>query len=170
MDWKAIVSTVAPGIASALGGPLAGVAVRTIATLLLGKADASESEVQAAVLAASPADLLKLKEAEIQFRKDMKALDVDLARINMQDRGSARERESRVGGWATPTLASVIVLGFFVTVGYVLAGEVSLSGETAVLIGTLIGYVSAKADQVVSYYFGSSAGSEAKNHMLARKG
>jgi hypothetical protein len=33
-------------------------------------------------------------------------------------------------------------------------------------IGTLIGYVSAKADQVVSYYFGSSSGSKEKTQAM----
>jgi|GEM_PF-4281121 len=33
---------------------------------------------------------------------------------------------------------------------------------------TLIGYVSAKAEQVVSYYFGSSAGSSRKDALLAQ--
>jgi hypothetical protein len=36
------------------------------------------------------------------------------------------------------------------------------------MVGTLIGYASAKADQVVSYYFGSSAGSDRKNVLIDR--
>jgi hypothetical protein len=35
------------------------------------------------------------------------------------------------------------------------------------IIGTLIGYVSAKADQVVSYYFGSSSGSKDKTQAMS---
>jgi hypothetical protein len=35
------------------------------------------------------------------------------------------------------------------------------------IIGTLIGYVSAKADQVVSYYFGSSSGSKDKTAAMS---
>jgi hypothetical protein len=37
------------------------------------------------------------------------------------------------------------------------------------LVGTMIGYASAKADQVVSYYFGSSAGSKAKDETIRRQ-
>jgi hypothetical protein len=33
-DWKSVVGTVAPGIATALGGPLAGMAVSTLAKAL----------------------------------------------------------------------------------------------------------------------------------------
>jgi len=39
--WKGIVGTVAPALATALGGPLAGVAVRAIAEKVLGKPEAS---------------------------------------------------------------------------------------------------------------------------------
>ena len=44
----------------------------------------------------------------------------------------------------------------------------NLSGEAGAVIGTLIGYVSAKAEQVIAYYFGSSAGSKAKTDIMAR--
>ena len=34
------------------------------------------------------------------------------------------------------------------------------------MAGTLVGYLSAKAEQVVAFYFGSSAGSQKKDEML----
>lgn len=39
-----------------------------------------------------------------------------------------------------------------------------------VLAGTVIGYLSAKAEQVVAYYFGSTAGSAKKSELLAQAG
>ena len=48
-NWKAIVGTVAPALATALGGPLAGVAVKAIADKVLGKPAATEADVAAAI-------------------------------------------------------------------------------------------------------------------------
>jgi hypothetical protein len=170
MDWKSIIGTVAPGIATALGGPLAGIAVRTLSQVLLGTADGSPEAVEKAVLAADPSALLQLKQAELQFQKDMKALDIDLERIHASDRDSARRREAEVKDWTPRVLAFVIVSGFLATVFCVLAGVVEGLKDplTATLVGTLIGYVSAKADQVCSYFFGSTAGSQAKTDAMVK--
>lgn len=35
-DWKDVISSVAPGLATAFGGPLAGAAVKVIADKVLG--------------------------------------------------------------------------------------------------------------------------------------
>jgi len=97
----------------------------------------------------------------------MKELDVDLERIAAGDRAGARKREQSVGGWANPVLAGFVVAGFFASVYAVLGGFVVADTVNAGMIGTLVGYVSAKADQVVSYYFGSSSGSKSKDGLIA---
>jgi hypothetical protein len=170
-DWKKLVRTVAPTLATALGGPLAGVAVSTISTAVLGKPDGSEEEVAAVVAAGGADGLVKLKDAENTFNIRMKELGVDVERIHANDRDSARQREAKTGDvWTPRILAATVVGGFLAMVASVLLGKVTgITDPTAAgMIGTLIGYVSAKADQVVSYYFGSSAGSAAKNELLLR--
>lgn len=167
-DWKSVVGTVAPTIATALGGPLAGLAVKAIGGVFGLGEGATESEIAKAVAGATPEQLLALKSAEQAFIVKMRELDVDLERINAGDRNSARDREKEVKDWTPRILAGVIVAGFLGTVYMVLAGYVEGLKDpmTATLTGTLIGYVSAKADQVVSYYFGSSASSKTKDETI----
>jgi hypothetical protein len=172
-DWKKLVRTVAPGLATALGGPLAGAAVQTISTAVLGKPDGTEEEVALAVASGGTDGLLKLKEAENAFTIKMKELGVDLEKVHAGDRADARNREVKTGDvWTPRVLAATIVGGFLTMVYMVLSGYVEGLKDPLVagMVGTLIGYVSAKADQVVSYYFGSSAGSAAKTDLLARNG
>lgn len=170
-DWKKIVSAVAPTLGTALGGPLGGLALSTLSNALLGKPDGSASEIEAAMAAAGPDALLKVREADNAFATRMRELDIDLEKVHQADRADARGREAKTGDRLTPRLlASVIVGGFLAMVWYVLSGQVQALKDpvAAGLIGTLIGYVSAKADQVVSYYFGSSAGSQRKDELLQR--
>lgn len=163
--WKNIVGTVAPSIATALGGPLAGLAVSAIAGALGLGDGASEEQVAAAVGRATPEQLLALKKAEQEFAVKMRELDVDLERIAVSDRSSARRRESALGdGWYVKTLASMLIGGFLSMAWAVLTGKVI---PDSTLAGTIIGYLSAKAEQVVAYYFGSSSGSTAKSLQIA---
>ena len=53
-DWKSIVGTVAPAIATALGGPLAGLGVSAIGKALGLGDGASKEDVAQAVLKATP--------------------------------------------------------------------------------------------------------------------
>lgn len=169
-----LVRTVAPSIASAVGGPLAGMATRAISEALLGKPDGTEQELTEAAAKATPEQLLALKQAENEFSVRMRELDIDLERIANADRDSARQREVKTGDWMPRVLAFVVVGGFMLTVFLVLLGHVEGMKDPlmATTVGTLIGFVSAKCEQVVAYYFGSSAGSKAKDeamHNMTRK-
>jgi hypothetical protein len=62
-----------------------------------------------------------------------------------------------------PSLAILIVSAF---IGVVIATLGGFAVIDSVLAGTLIGYLSAKAEQVVNFYFGSSAGSQRKDEMI----
>jgi hypothetical protein len=65
-----------------------------------------------------------------------------------------------------PILSVLTVAGFFVAVGWVLTGNVTLDST---LLGFVLGQISAKAEQVYNYFFGSSVGSKEKTFQLARK-
>jgi len=113
VDWKSIVSTVAPVLATALGGPLAGVAVKAIASGLGAKEGATEADVAQLVTAGDPQTLVKLSEIDRQFEKDMAALGIDLEKITAEDRANARAREVSLGGdWTVRILAYVIITSF----------------------------------------------------------
>ena len=164
--WKDIVGTVAPALATALGGPLAGLGVAAIGKALGLGDGAGEEDVAAAMLKASPEQLLAVKRAELEFTARMKELDV--ARIAVADRQSARRRESSTGDSWTPRLLAAVTLGAFIACIWMVF-EARLTGMDAAqiaLIGGVVGYASAKADTVIAYYFGSSKGSDDANRLL----
>jgi hypothetical protein len=162
-----IVRTVAPTIASAVGGPLAGMAVRTISDALLGKPDGTEEELAQAALAATPEQLLALKKAEQDFIVQMRELDIDLERIGNQDRDSARNREIKLKDVTPKVLAAIITVGYFGVLFWMLNyGLPSNGGSEAMLV--MLGTLGTAWGGIVAYYFGSSAGSRDKNETINR--
>ncbi len=171
MDFMKVIGAVAPTLATAVGGPIGGMAMKFITDALGIPSDASKDDMAKAISHATPDQLLALKQAENDFAVRMKELDIDLERIASNDRDSARKRESQVRDWMPRILAFVIVAGFMATVFMVLMGVVEGMKDPlmATTVGTLIGFVSAKCEQVVAYYFGSSSSSQQKTAMLAEK-
>jgi len=169
MDLLKIVGAVAPTLATAIGGPLGGMAMKVVADVLGLPADSSEKDVSKAMAAATPDQLLALKQADQDFAVRMRELDIDLEKIAASDRDSARRREAQVRDWMPRVLAFVVVAGFMATVFLVLLGYVDGMKDPlmATTVGTLIGFVSAKCEQVVAYYFGSSSSSQQKTQLLA---
>ena len=166
-----LIKQVAPTIATALGGPLAGLATKTLSEALLGNPDGSPDEVAAALGSATPDQLARLREIDANFKVTMKKLDIDLAQIDASDRNSARNREIELKDRTPTLLAGVVCVGFFGTlIGLLLYGLPS-KGQDAVLI--LLGALSAAFTAIVNYYYGSSSGSKAKeqiiDQMMARK-
>lgn len=163
LDWKKVVGSVAPVLATALGGPFAGTAVHFLSKNLLHRDDGTAEDIEDLVQGASTDTLLRIKELDQKFKLEMEKIGVskeqmqiEYYKIDAADRDSARNREVSTGSRLNSILAVLVILGFFVTVGYVLSGNLEMSAATATIVGTLIGYVSAKADQVISYYFGGN--------------
>jgi len=165
-DFTDLVATVAPTIAGALGGPLAGLAARAVSAALTGREDAPSDEIRALLAGATPTELAALKAAETEFRARLKALDIDLERIAAGDRGDARRREIRLKDQAPMILAAVVTIGFFGALGLVLRFGLQPQGGEAVLV--MLGALATGWTAVLNYYFGSSAGSAAKNSLLER--
>jgi len=166
VDWKKIVGSVAPALATALGGPLAGVAVKTIANQVLGKPEATEQEVEAAILDASPQDLIKLRQVDNEFRALLVNAGIKLEEISAADRANAREREVKTGdSWTPRIIAAAVVLGWFIIQWYLLTHLVP--AEMRDIVMRSLGTVDMALGLVLGYYFGSSASSRQKNDIIA---
>lgn len=162
-----LVRTVAPSLASAVGGPLAGMAVRTISDALLGKPDGTEVELAEAAAKATPEQLLALKKAEHDFAVKMRELDIDLERIANADRDSARNREVKAKDWTPRVLAALITVGYFGALFYMLRNGLPQHGGSEAML-VMLGTLGTAWGGVVAYYFGSSAGSKEKTEAMNR--
>ena len=166
LDWKAIVGTVAPTLATALGGPLAGVAVKTIAGKLLDRPDATAEEVEQAVLGADPQTLVRLKEIDAEFKKSMTDAGVKLEQIAADDRANARAREIQVKDHTPAILAYVVTIGFFGTLAFMLINGKPATGGDALLV--MLGSLGTAWAAIIAYFFGSSAGSRKKDEAISQ--
>jgi hypothetical protein len=162
-----LLSQVAPTIATALGGPLAGVAVKTLSNALLGHEGGSEDDVKVALENASPEQLAAVKQIDADFKVRMKELDIDLERISAGDRDSARKMQTQTNDWIPRLLAVMITLGFFGILVWMLIHGMPTSGTEALLM--MLGALGTAWTGVINFYYGSSAGSKAKNDILAQK-
>lgn len=152
------------------GGPLAGMAVKAIADKLLpGKAGATPADVEAAVLGASPADLLKLKEMDIDLKKSLLEAGVKLEEITGADRDSARKMQVQTKSY-TPSILSYGVTGssiaalLAVIFGYV---KLPTDPQTAVIYGSALTFMVTESKAVLAYWFGDTRGSQNQDETIA---
>lgn len=163
-----LLGQLAPTLATAMGGPLAGLAVKTLSNVLLGHEDGDADAVSAALQNATPEQLSDVKKIDADFNVRMKELEIDLERISAGDRDSARKREAAVGDHTPKILAAGITLGFFVCLFWMFVYGVPKNGNEALLL--MLGALQTAFTGVIAYYFGSSSGSKAKDDLLAKGG
>ncbi|MFH1096584.1 MAG: hypothetical protein V1749_03675 [Candidatus Desantisbacteria bacterium] len=163
MNWKNLIGKIAPTIGTAIGSPLSGMAVSVVLNALGVK---KEDEIEEVIK--DPEALVKLKQAEMDFKAKMKELDINIERIAKEDRDSARQREIAVKDKTPSILAVGYTIGYFAVLIYILGWGQNISGGVRDLINILLGALSAAQVNIIGYYFGSSHGSAQKNEMLSR--
>jgi len=159
-----LLGSVAPTIAIALGGPVAGMAVKAVSNALFGHENGTEDDIMAALSNPNGDQLAALKKIDADFKTQMKSLDIDLERIAAGDRDSARNMAIATHDWIPRVLAVGVTLGFFGIIAYILTFGLPATGGEALLM--LIGTLGSAWTGVMAFYFGSSAGSKQKTDAL----
>jgi hypothetical protein len=151
-----LLKGVAPVLATAVAGPAGGAAVGWIASKL-GIDDATVEGVTQA-LTGNPEMTMKLKE-----------LDLEYAKLDQQDRDSARqayaavatsEHATKLDKAVVPILALGTVALAFLFIGMLMFIDVAPDQQQMIIFA--LGFITSSAGQVLSFYFGSSQGSKDK--------
>ena len=149
-----LLGSVAPTIATALGGPVAGMAVKALSGALFGHEDGTDEDIQAALANPTADQLAALKKIDSDFKVQMKSLDIDLERIAAGDRDSARSMAIQTHDW-TPRILAVVVICAWVFIQWHLLNSI-IPDVMRELVARVLGTLDAALTLVLSYYFGAS--------------
>jgi hypothetical protein len=180
-DVKGVLKQVFPFIsaAAALGGPPAELAASVLGKALgTDTAPAVVAPTQAGIVgalakaSASADQLLAAQKAEIDFQIQKASLEPhhqeELERLASEDRDSARKREESVRDRVPGFLAVVVTLGFFGLLTAMLKWSPPASNKD--LLNIMLGSLGTAWIAIITYYFGSSRGSDAKTAIIAAQG
>lgn len=183
LDWKTLVKTIAPTIASVLGTPLAGVGVTALLNVLLPdgqpRPDNPEDFIAKALAGANPELLQRIKDAEQKFRVDMKALDIDLEKFldtnaehNTEGARNLKIEWMKTDKWDyEPFLAGSVLCLFAYAEWWVFQYAVAIhtmEPNQAVLIGRVLGTVDAAFMILLNFRWGTSRNAERKTEIDAK--
>lgn len=183
MDFATVVKKALPWIGAAATSnvpALITLAAQAVGDVLGVDVPASADQITTAVANATPEQLVALRSREMDFKermqglgfqqeRDMKALDLEETKTLILDTADARHtfgKDDKVFWMGVCVLATFAVLMFGVMAGCfaLMTGYFRVDPNVAAicsgLIGTVVGYVAANAQQVISYFFGSSKGSK----------
>jgi hypothetical protein len=157
MDW---LKTIAPTIATALGGPLAGLAVDAISKAI----GIDPKDVQATIDSGklSAEQIMSIKQAEIAMAARAQEMGLDFAKLSNDDRKSARDMQVATKSYLPPALAIGVTIGFFGILGGLMYGQIQHAPQIDIMLGSL----GTAWTGIIAFYFGSSAGSQAKDNLL----
>jgi len=160
MEW---LKQIAPTIATAMGGPLAGMAVSAISKAIgVDEKDVGDLINNNKLTAEQ---IAQVKLAEIELQKQAQELGLNFEKLAVDDRKSAREMQATTRSIVPPILAATVTVGFFGILVMMLLDKVD-SNNPAILM--MLGSLGTAWTGIIAYYFGSSAGSQAKTDLLSK--
>lgn len=193
-DALTVLERAAPTIATVAGTPLLGGAVAALEAVfgLTPAPDASMSDrqnaVATAVQGATPEQLAAVRKADQDYaarmaeagfkdKETLAQLAVSEEKVYVGDTADARARNANndrvfwLGVVVLATFAAVMGTSLYgayaLLTGKLPVSNAAIVGMVAGFVGTIIGYVSANAQQVVGFFFGSSKGSEQKSEAMS---
>lgn len=181
MNFKQLATSIgsfAPTLAAMLGGPLAGTAVAALEQALGLKTGAGPEAITQVVQAGAmtPDQLVAIRAADQKHAEVIGQQGIDLAKLNADhdiafakidadDRASARGREAALKDWTPRVIAYLVILLVLIAEGSMFfVGQPK--GMDGVVLGRILGTLDSALMLVLGYYFGSSAGSSNKDSTI----
>ncbi len=158
MNW---LTQIAPTIATCLGGPLAGLAVTALSKLFGVAPDQVQSMINDNKLSAD--QIAAVQQEEIRFKEQTQALGLNFEQLAVEDRKSARDMQTTTQSIIPPLLSILVTAGFFGILAYLMVTPAD-TANTPLMI--MLGSLGTAWTGIIAFYFGSSAGSRAKDQML----
>jgi hypothetical protein len=154
MKLGGLLKSLAPTIASAAGGPMAGMAVKMAASKL-GIPDATANEIED-LIEREPEKAVLLKEADKDFKNRIREMEIDLEsfKTEVDDRKDARAKFS---GDVTPKVFCILALvlyGAYVMTVTILPHD--QNDET--IISLVLGQLSGILGTCAAFFYGGSNG------------
>jgi hypothetical protein len=159
MDW---LKSIAPTVASALGGPLAGLAVNAVSSALGIDPDKVQDTINSGKLTAD--QIASIQQAELQLKQRAQELGLDFEKLAVADRSSARQMQISTQSFIPPLLSILVVVAWTGVQFFLLTHVIEPTMRE--LIARVLGTLDGALMLVLSFYFGSSSGSQAKDDLL----
>jgi len=154
------LAQLAPTIATALGGPLAGMAVEAVGKVM-GIAPADAQKVLESTKLTGD-QVAQIQQAELDLKLKAQEMNLDFEKLANDDRKSARDMQSSTRSLIPACLAIGVTLGFFGILGCLMSGRVNAGPEIEIMLGSL----GTAWTGIIAFYFGSSASSQKKDDLL----
>ena len=164
-DISDFLKTVAPTVASALLGPLGGVAVSGLGKLF-GIDNATTADLSKVFQDGklTPEQLSSLKLMELKYQNDEKERNFRYNELEFKDTENARAMQIATHSTVPPVLAYLVTLGFF---GILIFMVISTDYKPTEPLLVMLGSLGTAWTMIIGFYFGSSHGSQNKDRLLA---
>ena len=157
MDW---LKAIAPTLATAIAGPFGTMAYGLAATALGVSPEEAQKTIESGKLTSE--QIASIQQAEIAIKARAQELGLDFAKLNVEDRKSAREMQAETRSYIPAILAVTVTVGFF----GILIGMMTETFKTSDALMLMLGSLGTAWTGIIAFYFGSCAGSQAKDDLL----
>jgi hypothetical protein len=163
-----VLSMVAPGIATALGGPAAGLGVQALEAAFGLSPTGDKTAALQAVTAATPDQIIALKKVDNDFQARMKELDIDIFKTEVDDRKDSRARAVAMKDW-TPSLIGLVIIAVWAGMNYFLLSSPVVPAVGGEVLGRVLGTLDAALMAFLYWIYGGSKTGDGLTRTLGDK-
>lgn len=169
MDWVNTIKTVAPTVAAALAGPMAGEAVSALIGVVGGQgAEDVRKVIEGGRLTAE--QISQLRQLELQFQEYERERGFKYAELAFRDRDSARQANVTGGTQRALFWLSVVLLVLCLGTEVAVLVRGLPQGTSELVVGRVLGLLDAIAMTVLAYWYGTSSSSAVKTELIFGRG
>lgn len=167
MDWKEILKTLAPTVASAVVGPLGGAAVAALGKVLCIDSPTQDKIAKALTTGQlTPDQVYQLQTLDRQYQENERERGFKYAELEFKNQDSARQMQIATRSRMPATLTIMVTVGFFGVLSLLFFNPEMKSNEIVMI---MVGQLSTVWAGCVAFYTGTTFSSASKTAALVAK-